>query len=156
MRHTGRVVSEVDADILLTVEAEDRLTLERFNTQVPAAGALDRQPYPYVLLIDGDDSRAIDIGILGRHPITPVPPHLFDTAPESPDKRLFSRDCPASPKLRTDKYGSDYARPPGEGLRAWTTKDGYKNGFRYVVCAGYRPDGEKLTGDVTSPVSFGR
>ncbi|MEV5796797.1 endonuclease/exonuclease/phosphatase family protein [Streptomyces collinus] len=93
VRNTGRVVSEVDADILLTVEVEDRLTLERFNTQV-LAGALGRRPYPYNLLIDGNDPRGIDIGILSRHPITSVRTHLFDTDPERPDERLFSRDCP--------------------------------------------------------------
>ena len=93
VRNTGRVVSEVDADILLTVEVEDRLTLERFNTQV-LAGALGRRPYPYNLLIDGNDPRGIDIGILSRHPITSVRSHLFDTDPERPEDRLFSRDCP--------------------------------------------------------------
>ncbi|MFF3844331.1 endonuclease/exonuclease/phosphatase family protein [Streptomyces sp. NPDC002328] len=93
VRNTGRVVSEVDADILLAVEVEDRLTLERFNTQV-LAGALGRRPYPYNLLIDGNDSRGIDIGILSRHPITSVRSHVFDTDPERPDERLFSRDCP--------------------------------------------------------------
>ncbi|MFC4504833.1 MULTISPECIES: endonuclease/exonuclease/phosphatase family protein [Streptomyces] len=93
VRNTGRVVSEVDADILLTVEVEDRLTLERFNTQV-LAGALGRRPYPYALLIDGNDGRGIDIGILSRHPVTSVRSHIFDTDPESPAKRLFSRDCP--------------------------------------------------------------
>ncbi|MFF3938067.1 endonuclease/exonuclease/phosphatase family protein [Streptomyces phaeofaciens] len=93
VRNTGRVVSEVDADILLTVEVEDRLTLERFNTQV-LAGALDRRPYPYVMLIDGNDSRGIDIGILSRHPITSVRSHLSETNPDRPTQRLFSRDCP--------------------------------------------------------------
>ncbi|MDQ0683749.1 endonuclease/exonuclease/phosphatase family metal-dependent hydrolase [Streptomyces achromogenes] len=93
VRNTGRVVSEVDADILLTVEVEDRLTLERFNTQV-LAGALDRRPYPYVMLIDGNDSRGIDIGIFSRHPITSVRSHLSETNPDRPNQRLFSRDCP--------------------------------------------------------------
>ncbi|GHI07885.1 hydrolase [Streptomyces cellostaticus] len=93
VRNTGRVVAEVDADILLTVEVEDRLTLERFNTHV-LAGALGRRPYPYNLLIDGNDPRGIDIGILSRHPIASVRSHLFDTNPERPAERLFSRDCP--------------------------------------------------------------
>ncbi|ANP54906.1 endonuclease/exonuclease/phosphatase family metal-dependent hydrolase [Streptomyces griseochromogenes] len=93
VRNTGRVVAEVDADILLTVEVEDRLTLERFNTHV-LAGALGRRPYPYNLLVDGNDARGIDIGILSRHPITSVRSHIFDTDPDQPADRLFSRDCP--------------------------------------------------------------
>ncbi|MFD5012305.1 endonuclease/exonuclease/phosphatase family protein [Streptomyces chartreusis] len=93
VHNTGRVVAEVDADILLTVEVEDRLTLERFNTQV-LGKSLGRRPYPYSMLIDGNDPRGIDIGILSRHPITSVRSHIFDTNPERADKRLFSRDCP--------------------------------------------------------------
>ncbi|MFK0105552.1 endonuclease/exonuclease/phosphatase family protein [Streptomyces sp. NPDC091217] len=93
VRNTGRVVSEVDADIMLTVEVEDRLALERFNTQV-LEGALGRRPYPYNLLIDGNDPRGIDVGILSRHPITSVRTHVFDTREDRPDERLFSRDCP--------------------------------------------------------------
>ncbi|KUO14025.1 endonuclease/exonuclease/phosphatase family protein [Streptomyces sp. DSM 15324] len=93
VRNTGRVVSEVDADILLTVEVEDRLALERFNTQV-LHGALGRRPYPYNLLVDGNDPRGIDVGIFSRYPITSVRTHVFDTRPDRPDERLFSRDCP--------------------------------------------------------------
>ncbi|MFB9464312.1 endonuclease/exonuclease/phosphatase family protein [Streptomyces cinereospinus] len=93
VRNTGRVVSEVDADILLLVEVEDRLTLERFNTQV-LAGALGRRPYPYNMLVDGNDGRGIDVALLSRHPITSVRPHVFDPDPERPGEHLFSRDCP--------------------------------------------------------------
>ncbi|MFF4830340.1 hypothetical protein [Streptomyces sp. NPDC001315] len=45
VKNTGRVVAEVDADILLTVEAEDRLTLDRFNRHV-LGGLLGKRPYP--------------------------------------------------------------------------------------------------------------
>ncbi|MDF3141096.1 MULTISPECIES: endonuclease/exonuclease/phosphatase family protein [unclassified Streptomyces] len=93
VHNTGRVVAEVDADVLLTVEVEDRLTLERFNTQV-LGKALGRRPYPYSMLIDGNDPRGIDIGIFSRHPITTVRSHVFDTNPARADRRLFSRDCP--------------------------------------------------------------
>ncbi|MFE2070096.1 endonuclease/exonuclease/phosphatase family protein [Streptomyces sp. NPDC059467] len=93
VRNTGRVVAEVDADIMLTVEVEDRLTLERFNNDV-LAEALGRRPYPYNLLIDGNDPRGIDIGILSKYPITSVRSHIFDTDPDHPADRLFSRDCP--------------------------------------------------------------
>ncbi|MGW7256235.1 endonuclease/exonuclease/phosphatase family protein [Streptomyces sp. NPDC054834] len=86
VRNTGRVIREVNADILLTVEVEDRLTLDRFNQQVLHG------MYPYNLLIDGNDSRGIDIGILSRHPITSVRSHIFD--PGTGGRPVFSRDCP--------------------------------------------------------------
>lgn len=91
VENTARVIAEVDADILLTVEVEDRLTLDRFNTQVLGA-ALGNRPYPYNLLVDGNDSRGIDVGILSRFPITSVRSHIFD-AGESGEP-VFSRDCP--------------------------------------------------------------
>ncbi|MFI9805615.1 endonuclease/exonuclease/phosphatase family protein [Streptomyces sp. NPDC052301] len=89
--NTGRVVREVNADVLLVPEVEDRLTLDRFNQHVLGLGW---QPYPFNLLVDGNDPRGIDIGILSRFPITSVRPHLFDPNPAHPAKPLFSRDCP--------------------------------------------------------------
>jgi endonuclease/exonuclease/phosphatase family metal-dependent hydrolase len=91
VKNTARVIAEVNADILLTVEVEDRLTLDRFNRLV-LGGALGKRPYPYNLLIDGNDSRGIDVGILSRHPITSVRSHIFDPGP--PARPVFSRDCP--------------------------------------------------------------
>ncbi|MFJ8104738.1 endonuclease/exonuclease/phosphatase family protein [Streptomyces sp. NPDC096132] len=90
VRNTGRVVAEVNADILLTVEVEDRLTLERFNQQV-LGGALGKRPYPYSMLIDGNDPRGIDVGILSRHPITSIRSHIFDLRDNG--EPVFSRDC---------------------------------------------------------------
>ncbi len=89
--NTGRVITEVDADVLVVPEVEDRLTLDRFNRHVLGLGW---QPYPVDLLIDGNDPRGIDIGILSRLPVTCVRPHLFDPDPRDPTKPLFSRDCP--------------------------------------------------------------
>ncbi|MFJ3333183.1 endonuclease/exonuclease/phosphatase family protein [Streptomyces sp. NPDC086766] len=93
VKNTGRVIAEIDADVLLTVEVEDRLTLDRFNTQV-LSGVLGRRAYPFNMLIDGNDSRGIDVGILSRHPIRSVRSHIFDTSPEHPGGPVFSRDCP--------------------------------------------------------------
>ncbi|CAM5411305.1 endonuclease/exonuclease/phosphatase family protein [Streptomyces aurantiogriseus] len=91
VQNTARVVAEVNADVLLMVEAEDRLTLERFNDNV-LGETLGHQPYAFNLLIDGNDPRGIDVGILSRHPITSVRSHVFD--PGQGGRRLFSRDCP--------------------------------------------------------------
>ncbi|MFJ4077978.1 endonuclease/exonuclease/phosphatase family protein [Streptomyces iakyrus] len=93
VHNTGRVIAEVDADILLTVEVEDRTTLRRFNEQVLGAD-LKKTPYPYDLVIDGNDPRGIDVGILSRHPVTSLRTHVFDPDPDRPGAYLFSRDCP--------------------------------------------------------------
>ncbi|MFI2213689.1 endonuclease/exonuclease/phosphatase family protein [Streptomyces sp. NPDC020141] len=88
VHNTARVIAEIDADILLTVEVEDRLTLHRFNAQVLAAQGAGR--YPFNLLIDGNDSRGIDVGLFSRLPVTALRSHIFDVDPARP---LFSRDC---------------------------------------------------------------
>lgn len=90
VKNTARVIAEVNADILLTVEVEDRLTLHRFNKQV-LAGQFDAEPYPFNMLIDGNDIRGIDVGLFSRHPITSVRSHIFD---KKGSREIFSRDCP--------------------------------------------------------------
>lgn len=62
VKNTARVIAEVNADILLTVEVEDRLTLHRFNQQVMAY-QFEAEPYPFNMLIDGNDIRGIDVGL---------------------------------------------------------------------------------------------
>lgn len=91
VENTARVIAAVNADILLTVEVEDRLTLDRFNTQI-LGGVLGKRPYPYNMLIDGNDPRGIDVGILSRYPIECIRSHIADLG----QGRLpvFSRDCP--------------------------------------------------------------
>ena len=73
VENNGRVVQAVNADVLLTVEVEDRLTLQRFNDQV-LAGL--NAAYPYNILVDGNDERGIDVGILSRFPIRSVRSHI--------------------------------------------------------------------------------
>jgi predicted extracellular nuclease len=50
-------------------------------------------PYAHVMLIDGNDLRGIDVGLLTRagYPITAVRSHVEDT---DQGNRIFSRDCP--------------------------------------------------------------
>lgn len=88
--NTARVVEAVNADVLLTVEVEDRLTLARFNDQI-LHEKLGLAPYPYNALFDGNDERGIDIGIFSRYPIRSVRPHPFDADEIG---TIFSRDCP--------------------------------------------------------------
>ncbi|MEU1372607.1 endonuclease/exonuclease/phosphatase family protein [Streptomyces triculaminicus] len=93
LQNTAKVIAEVNADILLTVEVEDRLTLHRFNQQV-LHGQLGAPAYPFNLLIDGNDIRGIDVGILSRHPITSIRSHIFDKENPQDVFGIFSRDCP--------------------------------------------------------------
>ena len=70
--NTGRVIRDVDADILAVVEAEDRVALKKFtefvfaqvNGELPPAERPD--PYANIMLIDGNDDRGIDVGLMTK------------------------------------------------------------------------------------------
>ena len=88
--NTARVIIGVNADILGVVEAEDRTTLRLFNESV--IRAVGGSPYSHSMVIDGNDERGIDVGILTKaaYPIMSIRTHVFD---EDTDGRIFSRDC---------------------------------------------------------------
>lgn len=88
--NTARVIAEVNADVLVAVEVEDRPTLERFNAQVLDAEFECR--YPFAMVIDGNDARGIDVGILSRFPIERIQSHVYDMGASG--TAIFSRDCP--------------------------------------------------------------
>lgn len=87
--NTARVVDAIRSDIIVAVEVEDRLTLQRFSDQV--LGELFQVEFPYNMLVDGNDERGIDIGLYSRFPIRSVRSHITDSDDQG---RVFSRDCP--------------------------------------------------------------
>ena len=91
IENTARVIHEVNADVFCVVEAENRITVNRFNQIViPKIGS---QQYTHVMLIDGNDMRGIDVGILTRQSfdIQSIISHVDDIDSEG---KVFSRDCP--------------------------------------------------------------
>ena len=83
---TGKVIRELQADILALQEVEGLDTLRRFRSRY--LGGIRR--YPHALLIDGNDPRLIDVAVLSKHPIVHARSyhHLRDGR-----TYLFSRDC---------------------------------------------------------------
>lgn len=88
---TARVIKDVAADILAVIEAEDRIGLLRFNEQLLRDIGFE---YDAAMLIDGNDDRGIDVGLLTRAGwrVGPVFSHVDD--PGGGSRRVFSRDCP--------------------------------------------------------------
>lgn len=87
---TAKVIKDIDADVLALVEAEDRIALRNFNDQVLKPL---RAHYDHYMLIDGNDERGIDVGIMTKKtfPISNIVSHVDD---RSGKKNVFSRDCP--------------------------------------------------------------
>lgn len=121
--NTGRVIRDVDADILAVVEAEDRVSLEMFtdfvfrqvNDELPPA---DRpEPYTSVMLIDGNDQRGIDVGIMTKDgfDIGLIESHIDDLRDNG--SPVFSRDCP------------EYAVTTPDGEVIWVLPNHFKSKF---------------------------
>lgn len=89
-RMTARVIKEVGAHILCVCEADNRTNLVRFNTELLAG------QYGHTMLVDGNDPRGIDVGLLCDKSIGIdwVRSHADDPDPADQSHTLFSRDCP--------------------------------------------------------------
>jgi endonuclease/exonuclease/phosphatase family metal-dependent hydrolase len=90
IKNTGRVIGLLNADILCVVEAEDRVGLKRFNGDV--LPKVDAAPFDHIMLIDGNDDRGIDVGIMMKkgYYIARMLSHVDD---EDDVRTIFSRDC---------------------------------------------------------------
>lgn len=90
VENTARVIRELKADVLCVVEAEHRVALKEFNeTVIPRVGG---RAFGHVMLIDGNDGRGIDVGIMTRegYPIRSIASHVDDRDGVG---IVFSRDC---------------------------------------------------------------
>jgi endonuclease/exonuclease/phosphatase family metal-dependent hydrolase len=87
-QNTARVIKEVAADVVATIEVDNRVAVQRFNDQLLAM--VGGAPYPHMMVIEGNDDRGIDVGLMTRVPIGNMRSHVDDMLNGS---RIFSRDC---------------------------------------------------------------
>lgn len=88
-RHLEALLTRTDrlnADVLAVQEVENIAALREFNSLLDA-------PYRFVVLIEGNDPRFIDIGVLSRLPIRRAISHRWFPDPADPSRFLFSRDA---------------------------------------------------------------
>jgi len=81
-----RILDVMHVDVLAVQEVEHIDILKTFNRMY--LGGL----YPYVALIEGNDERLIDVGVLSKLPIGAITSFQTATHPEDPVRRVFSRD----------------------------------------------------------------
>lgn len=81
-----RILENVNADILAVQEVEHIEILKQFN-RTYLHGA-----YPEVVLIEGNDNRLIDVGLLSKLPIGAITSHQTAKHPGDPNRRVFGRD----------------------------------------------------------------
>ena len=94
MRNTARVMRDIEADVLGVVEVESRPVLRDFNADVVAA--LGGEAFRHAMVIDGNDTRGIDVGLLTRQgfPIGVLRSHVDDMLTER--IRSFRATAPSS------------------------------------------------------------
>jgi endonuclease/exonuclease/phosphatase family metal-dependent hydrolase len=88
--NTVRVINTVKADVLCVVEVEDRTAINRFNDSV--IPKVNGQKYGHTMVIDGNDDRGIDVGIMTKSTfdIERIGTHVDDYDAVG---QIFSRDC---------------------------------------------------------------
>ncbi|OWK35118.1 endonuclease/exonuclease/phosphatase family protein [Fimbriiglobus ruber] len=90
--NTGRVIAAVRPHVMCVAEVESRLTLDHFNRAVLRRFGWT---FEHTMLIDGNDRRGIDVGLMSRFPIGAMFSHIDDPDPLDNDTgKLFNRDCP--------------------------------------------------------------
>ena len=84
----AEVIKTIDCDILAVQEVENLSLLEEFNREY--LGGL----YSRVILIEGNDPRGIDVGVLSKIPLMDVRSHreMESPAPGGGEQAEFSRD----------------------------------------------------------------
>ena len=113
--NTGRVLKDVNADIIAVIEAEHRIALKQFSDFV--IKKVGGKPYANIMLIDGNDPRGIDVGLMTRagYGIGLMRSHVHDIG--STKKPVFSRDCP------------EYCIETPDGEYIWVLPNHFKSKF---------------------------
>jgi endonuclease/exonuclease/phosphatase family metal-dependent hydrolase len=86
---TERIAQRIlamDADVLCVQEVEHEGALKDFND-----GHLNGR-YPHLIVIDGNDPRLIDVGVLSKRPFGAATTWKHATHPDRPGERVFGRD----------------------------------------------------------------
>lgn len=76
----------MDVDVLAVQEVEHIEVLKQFNRDY--LGNL----YSHIALVEGNDSRLIDIGVLSKLPFGAITSYQSAVHPDAPHERVFSRD----------------------------------------------------------------
>ncbi len=76
----------MDVDVLAVQEVEDIAVLRQFNSDYL------NDLYPHLSLIEGNDERLIDVGVMSKLPIGKVSSFQTAVHPDAPQERIFGRD----------------------------------------------------------------
>lgn len=92
IRNTAQVLRDVDADVMVVIEAENRIALKQYSEIV--LKSVEGHPYEEIMIIDGNDPRGIEVGVMTKNGFTigRMQSHVHDK--DVAGRLIFSRDCP--------------------------------------------------------------
>ncbi len=154
-------IIDMDVDVLAVKEVEDIDTLKRFNIE-----CLGRM-YDYQVLIEGNDARLIDLGVLSKYPIGPITSWKEAVHASDPGIPVFGRDLlelEVWNKTRTKKlftlYNNHlkshfvpYYQDPVQGaLQANQRRQRQAESIAHIIEARMRPNSSYIVlGDMNDP-----
>lgn len=80
-------IKDMNVDVLAVQEVEDLDTIHQFNREY-----LGQRAYRYCVLVEGNDPRLIDVGVLSRLPLGGVTSWKHAVHPNDPTRAVFGRD----------------------------------------------------------------
>lgn len=86
-KFTAAAIKATNADVIALQEVENLPALRQFRNRY-----LKKQGYNEMIVIDGNDPRFIDVGVLSRYAIENIDTHIHEKDGQS-RFALFSRDC---------------------------------------------------------------
>lgn len=97
VQNTARTISDINADVICLIEVENRPLLQMFHDDLLFKQFIEpagKPGYDFILLIDGNDQRGIDVAVMSRLPILWVRSHIHErTLYNGKLVPMFSRDC---------------------------------------------------------------
>ncbi len=89
VNNKARVIGDVDADIFLLQEIEDRSSLEEFNAQL--LSEVEGEPYQEIAVVQGSDKRGQEMGLLLKndHRIKSICTHQYEVDNSLNHKKEF-------------------------------------------------------------------
>jgi endonuclease/exonuclease/phosphatase family metal-dependent hydrolase len=97
VKNTARVINDINADVICLVEVENRPALQVFHDDLLLDQFLKpagKEGYEFILLIDGNDERGIDVAVMSRLPVLWLCSHINEKCDYNGKQvPTFSRDC---------------------------------------------------------------
>lgn len=123
-------LKKINADIIALQEVNDMEDLDTFQKKY-----MGKDAYPYSVLIEGNDGRGIDVGVLSKYPIIKAYTHrdYSFNIPRKKEKGFFSRDLLETIIRITPQYEIKFFATHAKSKRGGEAADRKREGEAQAV-----------------------